>query len=339
MNTEIDGACAPFENIKLFGHSEAEAFLAHAYRSGRMHHAILIEGEKGIGKATLAFRYANHILNHPDGTHAPQNLSDPDPDSPTFRQIAGGASHNLMHIKCETDPKTGKVKSAISVDDIRRTAKFFAQTSGSDNWRIAIVDVADDLNRSAANALLKILEEPPKRSLFLVLSHSSGRLLPTIRSRCLSLKLRPLDDKALTAALRHLGAIDGLNGANLARLLELSEGSVARALTILNYGGAELIEVFKELIDPSQTTDRKQLHKLADSLAGKDQDVNYHFLIEHMINHVMAEAKQAASYGAIGQANHYAALSEEMMAQKADADTYNLDKKQTLLTLFSMLEA
>jgi DNA polymerase-3 subunit delta' len=337
MSLELEGAIPPAENTKLFGHKENENFLAAAFKSGRIHHAILLEGEQGIGKATFAFRLANHILNNPDTDQAPDQISDPDPENPIFRQVAGEASHNLMHIKCEVDAKTGKTKSSISVDDIRRTGKFFAQTSGSNNWRIAIIDTADDLNRSAANAILKILEEPPKRALFLVLSNSPGRLLSTIRSRCLSLHIKSLNDQDMVSALNHLDVVNGLDNASIRQLLKLSEGSVSRALTILNYGGAELIGHFNDIIDQDSQADRKTLHKLAESLAKKDQETSYHFLVDHMITHTMEQAKTAANAGQISKAAELAELSEKLNNHKTESDIYNLDRKQTILTLFSMM--
>lgn len=339
MSDVIDGAIPPKENTKLFGHASSESFLASAYKTGKVHHAILLEGPQGIGKATLAFKFANHVLSHPEFEQAPESLADPDEESPVYKQIAGGASHNLMHIKCETDPKTGKVKSAITVDDIRKTGRFFSQTSGSNNWRIAIIDVADDLNRSAANAILKILEEPPKRALFLVLSHSPGRLLPTIRSRCLSIRLKPLEDEQLEAALSHLDALRDLDQDNIKQLLHLSDGSVSRALTVLNYGGAELIQTFNEIIAPNSNVERKTVHKLCESLAARDQDVSYHFFVEHMIGHVMNLAKEAANSAQMQKASQLAELSNQLTNHKLESDTYNLDRKQTLLTLFSMIEA
>src|SRR5690606_22739828 len=147
-----------------------------------------------------------HVLTHPDPLEAPEEMADPDPNSLVSRQIASGASHNLLHLTRPVDEKTGKVKSAITVDEVRKAGKFLAQTSGTGNWRIVIIDPADDLNRNAANAILKILEEPPKRSLFLVLTHAPGKLLPTIRSRCLPLTLSPLSEQDLAAALDSLGA-------------------------------------------------------------------------------------------------------------------------------------
>lgn len=339
MSDAIDGAIPPKENTKLYGHAQNEAFLANAYKTGKVHHAILLEGPQGIGKATLAFKFANHVLSHPEFDTAPDHLADPDDDSSVYKQIASGASHNLMHVKCQTDPKTGKVKSAITVDDIRKTGRFFSQTSGSNNWRIAIIDVADDLNRSAANAILKILEEPPKRALFLVLSHSPGRLLPTIRSRCLSIRLKPLEDEPLERALTHLDALRDLDRENIKQLLHLSDGSVSRALTVLNYGGAELIQTFNEIIAPDSPVERKTTHKLCESLAARDQDVSYNFFVEHMISHVMNLAKQAAHNGQSQKASELAELSDKLTQHKLESDTYNLDRKQTLLTLFSMIDA
>ena len=199
----LDGAISPAENTKLFGHDELQAFLSQSYRSGKGHHAVLIEGPEGIGKATLAFRFANHVLSHPDPATAPEEIGDPDPASAVSRQIASGASHNLLLSLTARGRKDRQGESRRS----RWTrcggpGRFFSQTSGTGNWRIVIIDPADDMNRNAANAILKILEEPPKRALFLVLSHAPGRLLPTIRSRCLPLKLAPLDRQRIGRGIR-----------------------------------------------------------------------------------------------------------------------------------------
>jgi DNA polymerase-3 subunit delta' len=221
----LEGAVPPARNPHLYGHQAAEEFLARSYRSGKGHHAILIEGPEGIGKATLAFRFANHVLSHPDPATAPDHIADPDLNSSVSRQIASGASHNLLHLARPVDEKTGKTKTAITVDEVRRAGHFFSQTSGTGNWRIVIIDPADDLNRNAANAILKILEEPPRRALFLVLSHAPGKLLPTIRSRCQSLRLSPLGDRDLAKALAGLGTpLDG--GKTQEMVLAKSKGSV-----------------------------------------------------------------------------------------------------------------
>jgi DNA polymerase-3 subunit delta' len=333
----LDGAIAPAENTVLFGHDQAQAFLAQSYASGKGHHAVLIEGPEGIGKATLAFRFANHVLSHPDFAAAPAAIADPDAASPVFRQIAGGASHNLLYLTRPADPKTGKLKSGITVDEVRRAGKFFAQTSGTGNWRIVIVDTADDLNRNAANAILKMLEEPPKRAMFLVLSHAPGKLLPTIRSRCLPLILRPLSKDDLLAALAHLGI--GLPGPTAARILDLSGGSVAQAIKLVNYGGLDVIDAFDAAMMQSGSAQRKAMHKLADAVAQKDGDTLYGFFIDHVGQFVSGRARAAAMAGDINAAYALSRLNSAIIERFSVADAYNLERKQTVLTVLGELAA
>jgi len=329
----LDGAIAPSENTRLFGHADAESFLAHAYRSGKVHHAILIEGPEGIGKATLAFRFANHILGHPDPATAPETIADPDPASPVSRQIASGASHNLLHLTRPVDEKTGRVKQAITVDEVRRAGKFFAQTSGTGNWRIVIVDPADDLNRSAANAILKILEEPPKRSLFLVLSHAPGKLLPTIPPRCLPLKLEALDDAAMRAALSHLG----LEATE--KLIASARGSVSQALKLVNYGGMDIIAAFDDVLSARGPAARKAMHKLADVLSGRDSETIYAFFLSHIGEHITDRARAAALAGDLNTADRLARLSANLGERVAISLGYNLDRKQTVLSILEDMTA
>jgi DNA polymerase III subunit delta' len=333
----LDGAIAPQENTKLFGHEEAQAFLAQSYHSGKGHHAILIEGQEGIGKATLAFRFANHVLNNPSFADAPEMLADPDPTSPAFRQIASGASHNLLHLSRPADPKTGKLKSGITVDEVRRAGKFFSQTSGTGNWRIVIVDTADELNRSAANAILKMLEEPPKRAMFLVLSHAPGKLLPTIRSRCLPLVLRPLEEQELLQALAHLGI--ALPPETSSRILGLAGGSVAQAIKLINYGGLEIIDAFETVLSGKGPAQRKAMHKLADAVAQKDSDTLYGFFTDHIGTFVSEKARAAAIEGDLNRAYGLSRLHSAISERFTVADAYNLERKQTVLTILGELAA
>ncbi|WP_117191141.1 DNA polymerase III subunit delta' [Rhizobium terrae] len=331
----LDGAVPPARNPHLYGHRAAEEFLARSYRSGKGHHAILIEGPEGIGKATLAFRFANHVLTHPDPATAPEHLADPDLNLPVSRQIASGASHNLLHLTRPVDEKTGKAKTAITVDEVRRAGHFFSQTSGTGNWRIVIIDPADDLNRNAANAILKILEEPPRRALFLVLSHAPGKLLPTIRSRCQPLKLSPLDDEDLSRALAGLGTpLDG--GRTQETVLAMSKGSVAQALKLLNYGGTEIIAAFDDVMAAEGPAARKAMHRLADVLSGKESEVIFGFFLEHLSDHLVARARAAALAGDLSGADRQAKLVSDINEKVSVAQAYNLDRKQTIL---SILEA
>ncbi|MFB9950829.1 DNA polymerase III subunit delta' [Rhizobium puerariae] len=331
----LDGAVPPARNPHLYGHQAAEDFLARSYRSGKGHHAILIEGPEGIGKATLAFRFANHVLSHPDPLAAPEHIADPDPGSPVSRQIASGASHNLLHLTRPVDEKTGKAKTAITVDEVRRAGHFFSQTSGTGNWRIVIIDPADDLNRNAANAILKILEEPPRGAMFLVLSHAPGKLLPTIRSRCQPLKLSPLGNADISRALSQLGMpLDG--GRTEDMVLSMSKGSVSQALKLLNYGGTEIIAAFDEVIAAEGPTARKAMHRLADVLSGKESDVIFGFFLEHLSDHLVARAREAALAGDLPKADRQAKLVGDIAEKITVAQAYNLDRKQTIL---SILEA
>lgn len=332
----LDGAIAPAENSKLFGHGEAEAFLAQSYRSGKGHHAILVEGPEGIGKATLAFRFANHVLCHPEPGQAPESLGDPDPQSIVARQIASGASHNLLHLTRPIDEKTGRAKGAITVDEVRRAGKFFGQTSGTGNWRIVIIDPADDLNRNAANAILKILEEPPRRSLFLVLTHAPGKLLPTIRSRCLPLRLKPLDAVAMRRALGHLGF--DLADSSAAQILAAAGGSVSEALKLMNYGGLDIAAAFEDVLAGQGPSARKQMHKLADILSAKDSETIFDFFSSLATGRVMQIAREAALAGDIDRAERFARLSSGFAERLSLSDAYNLDRKQTILSLLDDLK-
>src|SRR5256886_9501659 len=186
----------PRETGVLYGHGEAEQALLGAYRSGRFPHAWLIAGPAGIGKATLAYRMARFMLAHPD-PRAPvvqnaKSLQVP-ADHPAARRIAAQAHSDLLVLERTINEKTGKLRQDIQVDDVRRTVAFFGSTPGEGGWRVAIVDAVDELNESGANALLKILEEPPRRAVLLLVSRSAPRVLPTMRSRCRSLRVRPLE--------------------------------------------------------------------------------------------------------------------------------------------------
>jgi DNA polymerase-3 subunit delta' len=331
----LEGAVHPAANTRLFGHEAAEDFLARSYRSGKGHHAILIEGPEGIGKATLAFRFANHVLAHPQPDKAPEQLGDPDPAAPSFRQVVAGASHNLLHITRPFDAKAGKFKTAITVDEVRRAGKFFGQTSGGESWRIVIVDPADDMNRNAANAILKMLEEPPRRSMFLVLSHAPGRLLPTIRSRCMPLVLRALPDPALGQALQSLGL--AIPPVVQERVLAAAGGSVSQAIKLVNYGGLDILEAFDSIIRSTGPEQRKAMHKIADAVAARGADTLYDFFVDHVGQHVSSLARTAANHGDIDRAFRLSNLHASLTERVTVSGAYNLDRKQTVLGLLTDL--
>ena len=220
----------------------AAGMLASAYRAGKLPHALLLAGPHGIGKATLAFHLAHHLLKHPAFEHAPAELSAPDPASPLFRQIAIGAHPSVLHLTRPPNEKTKGFKTVLTVDEIRKVNRFLSMTSHDGSYRVVIVDPADDMNINAANALLKNLEEPPSRTVFILIAHSPGGLLPTIRSRCQMVRLAPLSADDLVTALeasdrRCLG-----RGAAGAALAERAGGSARMAILLTQYGGLEIAE-------------------------------------------------------------------------------------------------
>ncbi len=234
----VEGWPAPEQRLQWFGDPAAERTLLDAYRSGRMHHAWLIGGPKGIGKATLAYRFARFLLAHPDpqapDVAAATDLSLPE-THPAFRKVMARSHPNLLVLERPFDERNHRYKSELTVDEIRRTVAFYGNTGGEAGWRIAVVDPADDMNASAANALLKVLEEPPARALFLIVSHAPGRALPTIRSRCRRLDVAPLPAETIVAALQAGGA--AAEPADLELAARLSEGSLRRAILLAERGG------------------------------------------------------------------------------------------------------
>src|ERR1700737_4487361 len=171
----------PRANPILLGHQAAERTLLDAMHQGRMHHAWLITGPEGIGKATLAFRFARRLLAGQEGTADSLAL---DPTHPVFRRVVAGGHADLKTVERAIDEKTKRLKRDIAVKDVREINGFMALTPAEGGWRVAIVDGAEDLNQNSANALLKILEEPPSRAVLILVCSATGRLLPTIRSRC-----------------------------------------------------------------------------------------------------------------------------------------------------------
>ncbi len=248
----LDGAQLPCENFSLIDHSAAELQILDAYRSGRMHHAWLLCGMDGIGRATLAFRTARFILANPD----PQSISDATdlhvpPDNGVAIKIAHGTHPNILHIQRDWDDRAKKFKSTLGVDSVRRIIPFLGTTAGEGDWRFVIVDPADDMNRNAANALLKALEEPPKQTVFFLISATPGKLLPTIRSRCRTLHLNALSVEGLLQIVRQsVDDIDKRDDREI--ILQLAGGSARKAIQLSHGEGRQIYNrLIEAMSDPS----------------------------------------------------------------------------------------
>ena len=325
----------PRATTVLFGHAEAENALLAAYRDRRLAHAWLIAGHRGIGKATLAYRMARFVLAHPD-PGAPQVRAATsvhvDAEHPAARRIAAQAHGDLLLLERTINEKTGKLRQEIQVDDVRRSITFFGSTPAEGGWRVAIVDPVDDLNAAGANALLKILEEPPQRALLLLVSHSAGRVLPTIRSRCRVLSLRPLSAHDVLAAA---AAATGLEREDpvLPAAAAVAEGSVQRALALLDRDALELRNRLLALLDRLPALDLRALHGLGDRLYGTDPAPLAAFV--DTVNGWLASRLESTAEGAT--LDRIAAVWEKLNQAARDVETFNLERKPLVFNVFGWL--
>jgi DNA polymerase-3 subunit delta' len=330
----------PRETYVLLGHDEAERALLAAYREERLAHAWLLSGPPGIGKATLAYRMARFVLAHPDPRAAAVQTATSlyvDPDHPAARRMAARAHGDLLVLERTVNEKTNKLRQDIQVDDVRRTVTFFGSTPGEGGWRVAIVDSVDELNRDGANALLKVLEEPPRRALLLLVSHSAARVLPTIRSRCRLLALRPLSAeqvKRAAADATGLRADDPDLAASLDAAVAASEGSVRRALELLDGDALELRSHILTLLERLPAIDPKALHALGDRLYGTDAATLAAFV--DTVNAWLAGRLKAAVPDRARLAR-VAAAWEQVNRAAADAEIYNLERKPLVFNVFGWL--
>ncbi|NNK15568.1 MAG: DNA polymerase III subunit delta' [Sulfitobacter sp.] len=265
----IEGALHPRETPRLIGQDTAQTAFLDAFNAGKLHHAWLLTGPRGVGKATLAWRIARFLLATPDDDGgmfaAPKPTTlDIDADHPVARRIASGGEGGLKAITRTMNPDTKRMRKQIVVDDIRALNGFFQMSSTDGGRRVVIIDDADEMNVNAANALLKMLEEPPERATLLLLSHQPSSLLPTIRSRCRTLRLNTLTPAQMAEALEISGvAVTG----DPAALAALSGGSVGGALRLSLMGGLSIYAELIGLMGTLPRMDRARAIKLAEAAA------------------------------------------------------------------------
>jgi len=325
----------PRHTATLVGHQAAEDALLEAYRAGRMPHAWLIGGPPGIGKATLAYRLARFVLAHPDpAAPAVQQASSlhVDPEHRAFRRVAAqGHSDVLVLERVENDK--GRLQTVITVDQVRRTVTFFGSTAGEGGWRVCIVDPVDDLNTNGLNALLKILEEPPSRSLLLLVSHAPGRLPATIRSRCRRLAMRPLEESDVLAVVT---AASGRapDDPEMLAAVAAAEGSPGQALALLEGGLMKLRQKVSTMLAALPAVDPLALHALGDEIAGSEPEP-LHTLVD-AVQDWLSERLE----GGRQEPRRLAQVAEvwDKIARAArDAESYNLDRKPLVFSMFGWL--
>ncbi|MEO0665464.1 MAG: DNA polymerase III subunit delta' [Pseudomonadota bacterium] len=325
---KLDGAPHPREAPQLFGQGAAEQSFLDAFNTGRLHHGWLITGPRGIGKATLAWRIARFLLATPPqdegglfGAPPPLTSLDIDPEHPIARRMAARAEPGLFSLTRSVVETTGRMSREIRIEDVRRMRKFFAMSAADGGRRVVILDAADEMNASAANAILKLLEEPPRDAVLLLVAHQPSRLLPTIRSRCRVLPCQPLGANDLAAALA--GA--GVAPQNIEALFALASGSAGAAVRLETDSGPELYAALLALFSTLPRLDRPLLAKLCATVAGRDGADRLLLLLD-LLDILLARLARTGLTGAPlpeagpGEADALARLSPDPAAARRWAD-------------------
>jgi DNA polymerase-3 subunit delta' len=346
----LEGFSSPREVDRLFGHDAARAEFGEALTSGRLHHAWLLVGPEGVGKATLAYHLARDVLTLGEGSAASISAT-----HPVFRKVAGLAHPNLLLIRRSWNDKTKRYSQWIGVDEVRRLRSFLGHSAGETGWRVVIVDRADDLNQNAANALLKALEEPPLRTLFLLVATAEGRIPVTIRSRCRTLRVTALAEDDLAHGVRAALERDDheVDAKTLSTALALSQGSVRRALELATGEGIALYRDIVTAFAKLPELDGQAAHKLADRLGGFGGDSERLDLFLSLLLGLMERLIRTAANGE-GAIGEEALLARRLLDRaslpqwvdaweaigqaKADAASLNLDRSLLVLEAFYRLQ-
>lgn len=324
------GAPHPRERFDLIAHAEAEVELLAALQANRLPHAILLGGPQGIGKATLAYRLTRFLLA--GGGKDAKDLSLAQ-DHPVSRQVAALSHPDLLVLRRVKEEDKKAISQVIRVEDTRRITSFFGSTSAYGGWRVCIVDAVEDMNAASSNAILKLLEEPPARALFLLISHTPGRLLPTIRSRCRRLGMKALTEGEVAQALASLADdLPDLDRMQFAGAAETAQGSVGRALSLLLGGedGIEILRMTREILARLPDIESASIAALGEKLRGDNLGV-----FSEAVEDWLAEA--ATGDGEPARLAQFAEAWDKVRRATATAEIYNLDRKPLVFQVFTML--
>jgi len=345
---ELSSTISPKNNTFLLGQQKAEQILLDAWKNNSLHNSWLLCGIEGIGKATLAYRFAKFLLaadNSKKDSYTSLELSE---NNPVYKLVVNNAHPDLKIIERDyTDTDKRKVIKAIKdgeslseeelrklkksafirIDEVRTINEFLSKKSADNNWRVVIIDSIDDMNQASANAVLKILEEPPAKSILLLISHNPGRLLPTIKSRCAKLQISPLADNEVASLLRRYRS--NLSEKDIAGLVAISSGSIGKAII---YSDKDALRYYDDLCKIIYAKDKFKLCDLLSycDLATKDEDS--FALVKELILKFITDN--------IANSEHIeelAAAWENAIKVFDEAERLNFDKKQILINIIHSL--
>jgi len=299
------------------GHDAALDLFRTGIASGRLHHAWLLTGPEGIGKATLAMQFARILLLAEDG------------NSPAGKRVSAGTHADLLRIARGLDEKKNRLRAEIVADEVRPAGDFLRRTAAEGGWRVVLIDGADRMNRNAANALLKILEEPPARAVLILTCDAPGRLLPTIRSRCRLLPLAPLEDRDVADVL----ARNGVSDVEISRVLPHAQGSPGRALRYLGDTDGTIEAAVQSIIAGKGAPGDE--YGFAESIARGDNGFPAFFTL--LCDEVSSRARQSARSGDGSTAARLAALWDTLNRIRSETERSNLDKLQAVLSAVSTM--
>ena len=335
----LAGASHPRATEHLYGHFAAERSVLAMWQVGKLPSALLIGGREGIGKATLAWRLARFLAVHPSpqpGQPAPETLA-VDMRDRAVQRILAGSNGDISVLRREWNEKDKKHYTEIRVDDVRAALHVFQRSAAEGGYRICIIDCAEELNLAGANALLKMIEEPPARALFLIVSHRPAALLPTIRSRCRRLALTPLAEPEIVTALRGQGGeVANLPAATQSEAARRAGGSMRLAMRRLLAGAEGAGSDVERLLDRLPRLDWGAVHRLADAVAPRAATERFEAFLDTTLDWLHERVEAGAGSG-VARLAPYAEVWEKLRHTARQTEAYNIDRKPLILRTFAEL--
>ena len=344
FNQDLEGERSPINNPLLLGHDDAEQLFLSSFFSKRVPHAWLLTGTKGIGKATFAYRVARFVLTNNaissetdelfssdlEMDKPPINLNS-DINNPICRRIMSGGHPDFLNITRTLDEKTGKIKKQITVDEIRKINSFLSLTSAEGGWRVIVIDSLDDLNLNSANALLKILEEPPANTLILLVCHNLMSILETIKSRCRHIKLKLLEKDILITLIKKYLIELPMDETEI--LTRLSGGSIGRALYLADGPTLEVFNQIETILSTFPKIDMSKVHELGNTLQrDKTGDLFIHAM--HFLANWVANNIKNLATSDLEKSQPWLDIWDKIVDSVNKLKALNLDQKQVFLNTF-----